>query len=455
MTYKKRFFCFFLALSVLLLGAAPRAQAQEERMSFIRDAEIESTIRTLSAPLFEAVGLEPSAVEIYLVNDNSLNAFVANGQKLFINTGLLMRSENANQVIGVVAHETGHISGGHISRTHDVIARSMATSLLAMLLGGAAIAAGASPDVGTALLLGGQHLSERTFLSYSRTQESSADQAAMTILDKTNQSAKGYLEFLKIIEGQELLVSARQDPYVRTHPVTSDRIEAIGAHIAKSPFSKSKTPEEIETLHRRMKAKLIGFMSSIPHTLRLYPETDNSVESRYARAIAYYRRPDLDKALALMDGLIAEHPQDPYFHEMKGQMLFENARQPAALEAYQKALALSPLSPLIMTQVARIQLEMNNPEMTKAAIVHLKNALQVERTSPFIWRQLGIAYGRLGNIAQSSLALAEEGLLIGDDGAARFHAGRAEKLLKHGSPGWLQAQDIIQELSRRKKKKER
>ncbi|MEQ8194569.1 MAG: tetratricopeptide repeat protein, partial [Rhodospirillales bacterium] len=231
--------------------------------------------------------------------------------------------------------------------------------------------------------------------------------------------------------------------------------ESIGAHLGRSKFTKAQTPERLEEMYRRMKAKLVGFMTSITHTLRMYPETDTSIPSRYARAIAYYRRPELDKALKLMDGLIAEHPQDPYFHEMKGQMLFENARPPEALAAYKKALEFLPRSPLILTQVARIQLEINKPEMTEAAIVHLQNALRIERTSPFIWRQLGIAYGRLGNIAQSSLALAEEALLKGDDGAARFHAGRAEKLLKHGTPGWLQAQDIMQELARRKKRKDR
>jgi predicted Zn-dependent protease len=442
----------FLILVTLFFGIIPYAQAQGGP-TFIRDAEIENTIREFSAPIFQSAGLEPTDVKIFLIRDSSLNAFVAGGQKIFINTGLLMRSSNASQIIGVIAHETGHISGGHLSRIGDVIARSTITSIVGLLLGGAVIAATGSADVGTALILGGQQIGERGFIAFSQTQESAADQAALTMLDRTEQSSKGLVEFLKIIESEELYSASEQSGYYRTHPLTRDRMNAVKNHLKRSPYANKPTSPKVTAAYNRMKAKLQGFILPISQALQLFPASDKSLEARYGRAIALYRRPELDNAVKLIDGLIAEHPHDPYFHELKGQMYFENARPKEALKSYKTALLYLPQSALIHSQVARIQIELNDPHTIDSAIKHLRAALQVERDSAFAWRQLGIAYGRKGNIAQSSLALGEEALLRGDNNAASFHAGRAVKLLPHGSRGWLQAQDILQELSRRKKKK--
>ncbi len=451
----QRFLLFSAVLVAFFLGPMDHAKVQAQNLSFIRDAEIENTIRIMATPLLRVAGLDPASVELFIINDNSLNAFVAGGQKVFMNTGLLMRSDNASQVIGVLAHEIGHISGGHLSRTGDAIAKSITTSIITMLLGSVAAVAADNPDIGTAILLGGQQVSQRAFLSYTRTQESAADQAAMTFLDRTGQSSEGFYQFLKILEGQELLVTARQDAYVRTHPLTQTRIDSIEAHLKDSPYSKSPTPLYIETLHHRMKAKLEGFLNPISLTLRQYPESDQSLFARYARAIAYYRRPDLEKALQNIDSLIKEFPDDPYFHEMKGQMLFENARPIEALKSYELALKYLSESPLILTQIARIQLGLNEPKYTRAAISYLKKSLQIERRSSFSWRQLGIAYHREGNAAESSLAFGEASLLKGENSAAKFHAGKAVKVFPRGSPGWLQAQDIIQEIERREKKIER
>ena len=448
-TLKKQFPKFLLMALVLHLG--PIFDAQAQGPSFIRDAEIENTIRLFAAPLFRTVSLEPSDVKIYLIRDSALNAFVAGGQKMFINTGLLIRSSNAGQIIGVIAHETGHIAGGHLSRIGDVIARSTVTSIVGLLLGGAAIAATGRSDIGTALILGGQQIGARNFVAFSQTQESAADQAALTMLDRTGQSAKGLAEFLKTIESEELYSASQQNSYFRTHPLTRDRMQAVQAHLKRSPYTDTPTPQKIVVLYKRMKAKLNGFLLPITQALQLYPASDKSLEARYGRAIALYRRPELNSALKLINRLIAEYPRDPYFHEMKGQMLFENARPRKALKPYQTALLYLPQSALIHAQVARVQLELNDPSVIDSAIKHLRAALQIEKDSAFVWRQLGIAYGRKGNIAQSSLALAEEALLKGDSNAARFHAGRAEKLLPHGSRGWLEAQDILQELKRRKK----
>jgi predicted Zn-dependent protease len=418
--------------------------AAQRKLSFIRDTEIENIIRAYTTPVFEAAGLDPAAVRIYLVNDKSLNAFVAGGQNLFINTGLLMRSKNAEQVIGVVAHETGHIAGGHLARGQDAMRNASAESILAMVLGAAAAVASGRPDVGSAVAAGGRNTALRSYLSYSRTQEGSADAAAMRFLDATGQSAKGLLEFMHTLEGEELLPASLQDPYLRTHPLTRDRITALEDFVAKSPNSDKPEKPEFEEMHRRMVAKLYGFMDSPTTTLRRYPLSDTSLPARYAQTIAFWRKLDMEKALAYIDALIAEHPDDPYFHELKGQMLYETGHPAEALKPYETAVRLMPDAPLLRIGLANVQLELNNWEMLEPAITNLRAALFRESNNPSVWRQLGIAYGRKGDVAQSSLALAEEALLVGDKPRAKFHAGKAEQLLPKGSPGWLEADDILQ-----------
>ncbi len=426
--------------AVFLLGSAG---SPANAFSFIRDAEIENTIRAYSTPLFQAAGLEPSNIKIFLVKDNSLNAFVAGGQKIFINTGLLARSQNAGQIIGVIAHETGHIAGGHLGRIRDAMKKSTAQTILAYVLGGAA-AIGGRPDVGQAIVLGGKQAGLRSLLHYSRTQESAADQAALRFLDTANQSAGGLLEFLDILGGQELLSASRQDPYLRSHPLTSERTAAIRAHLARSPNKDKPFPRRFQEMHARMRAKLHAFLEPLAYTLRRYKETDDSLVSRYARAIAYYRHPDLEKALRLIDGLIADRPDDPYFYELKGQMLFENGRAAVALGSYERAVQLLPSSSLLRSGLAQAQLEMNDPALLDQAILNFRAALQKESGVPFYWHQLAIAYGRQGRMGHSSLALAEEAILKGNAKVARYQAGRAATLLPRGSVGWLQSQDILQ-----------
>ncbi len=428
-----------LIAAVLMIGAGT---ANATKVSLIRDAEIENTISQFAAPVFRAAKLNVSAVKIHLVKDKSLNAFVAGGQRLFINTGLITQATSAGQIIGVIAHETGHISGGHLARLHDILKKSTATTILSMILGGAAIIGGRG-DVGTVIIAAGQGLTAQSFLHYSRTQESAADQAALKFLDAAGQSAKGFLDFMNTLGEQELLVTERQDPYVRTHPLTRDRVEAIAHHVANSPHSDKTVPQELEVMYRRARAKLIGFFNPIGHTLRIFKSSDNSLESRYARAIGYYRKSDMAKALPLIEGLIAEHPRDPYFWELKGQMIFENGDAKGALAPYKTAVSLLPDNALFRRDLARVQLESNDPSLLDDAIKNLLVALAEDDESPFTWRQLAIAYGRKGDKGHSSLALAEEALLRGRLSVARYHGGLAERLFPNGSREWLQAQDIL------------
>ncbi len=418
------------------------ASAQAQRMSLIRDAEIENTIRAYSTPLWQAAGLTPDSISIHLVNDDSLNAFVAGGQNLFIHTGLLIRSENASQVIGVIAHESGHIAGGHLSRTSDAIDSAMTSSIIGMVLGGAAALSGRG-DLGAAVMQGSQQIGMQTFLSFSRGQESAADTAAMRFLDGTGQSAKGFAEFFDILGEQELLSVSQQQPYARTHPLSRDRVEAVRAFIAKSPNSNKPSKPEFEVMHARMKAKLIGFIKPLQTTLRSYPETDTSLPARYARSIAYYRVANLTKATALIDELIAGAPNDPYFHELKGQMLFENGRGAEALPSYERAVALAPDAPLLLVQLAHAQIERSDPSLRPKAIDNLQFALSREPNEPSSWRYLATAYGQNDQMGESAHALAEEALLLRKYTDAIGLGRRAQGILPKGSPKWLRASDIV------------
>lgn len=447
-----RYIIALLLLPVLTLLSL-REPAQARSFSFIRDAEIEDTIRLFGAPLFAIAGLEPSAVRVYLVNDPSLNAFVAGGQKIFINTGLLIASDNANQVIGVLAHETGHITGGHLARTQDALRDASAQSILTFVLGAVAAVAGQG-GAGQAIIAGGSQIAQRSFLKYSRVQESSADQAALSMLDQSGQSAKGMLSFFDKLGDQEALLTASQDPYVRTHPLTRDRVDTIRAHVARSPNSNAAERPLFVERHSRMRAKLIAFLNAPTTTFRKYPASDNSLSSRYARAIAWHKKRETDKALALMEGLLAERPDDPYFHELRGQILFESGQTEAAIAPYERAVTLLPNEALLRIGLGQAQVSVESDRYIKAAIENMRRAVQLAPDDPSAWRWLGMAHGRDGDIGHAALATAERYILTGDYRDALGQAQRAERALAKGTPGWLRAQDLktaAEQAAKRKK----
>ena len=448
---------FLLATLVLALVAPPTpAPAQQtSRRSFIRDAEVENTIRAYATPLFQAAGLDPDAVRVHLLVDPSLNAFVAGGQNMFFHTGLLIRSESPNQLIGVIAHETGHISGGHLIRIQDAAGNASTEAILGMLAAAAVGIASGRGDAATAVMMGTQESAMRNLMAFSRTQEGSADQAGLSFLDSTKQSAKGFLEFFEILGDQELLVAARQDPYVRTHPLTRDRVANVRDHVARSPYSANPDRPDFIEMHKRMRAKLFAFLESPVRTYQRYKETDNSLESRYARAIAAYRRPDMDTALPLIDGLLAERPKDPYFWELKGQMLFENGRGAEALEPYRTAVKYLPGSALLRIGLAQVEVEQEDPALLDDAKAQLTKALQSEPDNHSGWRLLSIAYGRQGDEGMAAYAMAEQTLLEGRLTDAAYHAGKAERLLPKSGPIWLRIQDIKERASQVKEQRDR
>jgi len=433
-----------MALALVLAFPALFNAAAAQQLSIIRDAEIEDTIRGYAAPLFKAAGLSPDAVEVHIVASNELNAFVAGGQKIFVFTGFLLASKNPNQIIGVLAHEVGHIMGGHLARSHDALRAATNQSILTTVLGVAAAAASGRGDVAAAIIAGGAQLTQASLLKYSRAQESSADQAALQLLDATGQSAAGFLAVLDILGEQEALSQNFQDPYVRSHPLSRDRVRTVREHIARArQLTRQDSPESIAA-HRRMTAKLVAFVRPPRRALKAYPDTDKSVEGRYARAIAYYRIPEIPRALVEIDGLLTAHPDNPFFHELKGQMLFENGRGLAALAPYERAVALRPESGLLRLGLAQVLVAADDPALNAEAVRQLEIAVRSERRNPGLWRQLAVAYGRAGDLGMSALATAEQYLLFERKDEARRQAQRAQGRLAEGTPGWLKAQDILQ-----------
>lgn len=421
------------------------AHAQSRKpMRFIRDAETESIIRSLSKPLFAAASLDPSSVRILLVEDNKLNAFVAGGQNIFIHTGLIVESKTPEALLGVIAHETGHIQGGHLVRSRDAIEQARTIGTISAILGAAAAIGSKRGDVGSAIMLGGQEVSNRSFLQFSRTQESAADQAALRLLGSLGLSAKGLGDFLGTLEDQELVSPRFQDPYLRTHPLSRERIEIIRNHVTSSPYSGSKLPEAVQQDYQRMVAKLHGFLEPFNQVMRRYPESDSSVPARYARAIAYYRKSDIKPALVAINGLIEDFPRNAYFHEMKGQMLFEFSRAVEALPAYARAYELAPDQALLALELARVELELGDPSLLQSSIEHFSASLALDSDSAFAWRQLGIAYGRNGQMAMSSLALSEEALRQRRFSDAERLAKRAMDGLENGSRAYIRAEDVME-----------
>jgi len=428
-------------LLALLIAAAPvRAQAQNLRL--IRDAEIENIIRIYATPLFQASGFSPQAIKVYLVRDSSLNAFATSGLRMFIHTGLLEKAEDPLEVIGVIAHETGHIASGH-TVTRPEAARSASTTVIASyVLGLAAAFASGRSELGTAIIAGGQDIAIKNLLSYSRGQESAADQFAVNVLNGTEQSPRGLLEFLRLVGGQETLFNDQRNPYLRTHPVTSERIAFMEDQVKRSPYGQKPAPANLIALHARMRAKLFGFLDPLEQVLRRYPESDTSLPARYARATAYYRAGQTDKSLTLLNALIDDHPDDPYFRELKGQILFDNGRISEAVPEYETATRLLPRSSQLHLAAAHARLELDRPDQNDAALDHLRKTLRDEPGNSFAWRLTAIAYGRQGNVGMTALALAESANARGRAGEALEQAKRAQRILSEGNPAWLRAHDL-------------
>jgi predicted Zn-dependent protease len=439
-----------IALCVAFTDLSARAQG----LPIVRDTEIENTIRAYCAPLFKAAGLDIDSVRIRLVNLPTLNAFVAGGQNIFVHLGLLSRADNAGQVIGVLAHEIGHITGGHLARLQEGVRAATTQSIIAMILGSAAAIMSGSAEGLAGTMVGSQAMAQRTLFKYTQGMETAADQVAINLLEKTGQSSNGFLQFLEILDKQSAIYTDNRDPYASTHPLTRDRIDFVKNAAAHSRYSQVKVSQQLETMHRRTRGKINGYLDEPARTLDFYRPDDRGIEARYARIYAFMRLHKVDEALKIIDQLLVESPKDPFFHELKGDVLRDAGDVRGAIKSYGKAVEILPWAALIRVNLARMQLELNDPRMDDAIIHNVKEALRYETELPVAWRQLATVYGRQGKTGQASLALAEEALLKGDFARANQNAKRAIKILPTGSPEHIRAMDIENEANRGERERE-
>jgi predicted Zn-dependent protease len=432
------------AVAFALAALAPRlawCDVGGNTGEILRDTEIEKDIKTMAAPIWRVAGLDPAGVGIYLVDDKQLNSFVAGGQAIFLNTGLIERAGYPNMLIGVIAHETGHIAGGHILRSLEAIKNASIETIIATVIAfGASVAGGSG-----AAMYAAQGMGARAYMSFSVAQEATADHMAMTFLDRTGQSARGLLKFFEILQADEPLGGEPTDPWARTHPLTEERIDYIRHHVEESRFSDVKDSPQSIALLKTVQVKLHAFIDDPSATLRAYPESDQSPDARYARAIAWYRYPKLDKAVPAIDALIRDFPQNPYYEELKGQMLFENGRIRDAIPPYEAAVKLAPDAALIRISLAQTYIESGDPTLDKRAIAYLDDASRVEGREGLVWRLLATAYGRDNQFGMAALSLAEGALADGKKKDAQEQAQRAKQLLPKGRQAYARAEEIQRE----------
>lgn len=430
-------------LAVLSLYApAARAQDDEDSASIIRDTEIEEILHQDADPIFAAAGLDPKTVKMLIIGTKEINAETTSGPTILIYTGLIMEAETPNQLIGVLAHETGHAAGGHIARSDEGVKSALRTFLLTMGLGIAAAAAG-RPDAGAGLMYSADYFATLNYLGYSRVQEADADQAAATYLERAGMSGKGLVEFFDKFRYEEVFDHAHQYPFFQSHPLSSDRIEALQVRVERLPhYNTPDTPEAIER-HKIMVAKLKGFINPPYQTLAEFKETDTSFPARYARAIAYYRAGETDQAIKSIDALITENPNNPYLYELKGQVLFDDGKIKESETPYRKAVELKPNAPLLQILLGQTLESEDDKAKLDEAILHLKRALDFENDNPDAWQFLARAYDSKGDPGMARLATAEEDFALGQLKDARVFAMRAREMLPKDTPQWRRATDIV------------
>lgn len=421
----------------MTLAAASPASAQNA----VRDTEIEAIIHEWSDPVFTAMGLEPSEIEILLISENDLNAFATRGRIMGVNTGLILRTRSANELLGVIAHEAGHIKNRHTLRDGAQQA-GMQPLLMTMALGALAIAAG-SPQAGAVLLGNSQYFGTLSALRYMTHQEGEADNTGARALERAGESGRGLVTFFENFRSQEVFSDARRYPYFRSHPLSSERIENLRRFVAEqSNYGKVDSPERVAE-HALVVAKIHAFMDAPNSTLRAYPETDASWPARYARAIAWYRDGQTERALTAVGALIDEQPDNPFLWELKGQILFEEGRPAEAVAAHQQSVDLKPDAPLLRINLAHAMIETQDQAQLALAVNQLKLATSMEDDNTLGWRLLSQAYASQGKEGEARLASAEMYFALGAANEATQFALRARDLLTPGTAEWTRAMDIV------------
>lgn len=410
--------------------------------SLIRDAEIERTLYDLSEPIFKAAGLE-NDVTMYIVQDSTLNAFVAGGQNIFLHTGLIQELDQPEELLGVIAHEAGHITGGHLARRGIATRQAQGPAAIAMLLGLAAGIASNSGDAGLAVVTGSQQIIQRSLLKYSRSEEASADQAGLKYMIRAGISPKGMITTLERFQGQEIFNPALRDPYALTHPLSQERINTLKQRIEDVETTTARVSPHMIYAHARMRAKFDGFLNNPKDTIERIAESTTDELELYTRAIALHRLPAPEKAISTIDKLLVLYKNDPFYNELKGQILLESGRGAQAIPSYKKAVEIAPNEPLLLAGLGRALLSTDTASNNREALMYLEKAALQDIQDANVRQYLAIAYARDNNEGMAALATAERFAIRQNIKTAKRHARHAAEILTNGSPGWIRAQDIL------------
>ena len=436
----------------LVLAPVSSAFGQENRgPPTLRDTETEQLLRDYTRPILRAAGLEKQNIQPVIINNGTFNAFVADGRRIFVNYGAILQSETPNQLIGVLAHETGHLAGGHLAKLRERLAQAQTQMIIAMLLGAGAMVAGSRSgnannglaNAGAAAVAGPQEMVRASLLSYQRQQEENADRAGVKFLTATGQSAKGMYDTFKRFTNESLFAARSADPYLQSHPMPADRVAALEELARASAYWDKKDDPALQLRHDMIRAKISAFMERQDTVYRRYPLSNESAPARYARAITTYLHGDLHSALTQIDALIQQQPTNAYFYELRGQALLEGARPLEAIAPLRKAVQLSNSAPLIEMLLGQALVATENKAYTDEAVAILRAAVARESEAPLGYTQLAMAYGRKGDYAEADLASAQAAFLRGDNKTARELASRAKTRFAIGTPGWVKADDIV------------
>lgn len=422
--------------TVLLISAPANARG------FIRDAEIEATLQLIAKPILIAAGLRPDAVRIVIVKDPSINAFVNGRDTIFLHTGMLTRLKTVPMIQSVIAHEVGHITGGHLI-TRGSAARNAQSALGVGMLLAAVAARSGGHNAAAAIAAGGFQVANRNFLSHTRAEEAAADQASIRFMARAGVDPQGALDALALFRGQEILSERRRDPYATTHPLNSQRISYLRDAVAGLKSSAKPVDPTTAYWHRRMVAKFEGYLRNPKTILERVKSTENVEIATYMKAIAYHKLSKQNEAHANLDALIQHRPSDPFYHELKGQFYLEAGQVDNALRFYKRAYDLRPKDPQLQAGYARALMAKKTQSATKQALALLEKASRRDPLNPAVYRDLSMANGRLGRDGHASLAAAERFALIGRLKDAKLQATRSLGLLPEGTPAWRKANDIV------------
>jgi predicted Zn-dependent protease len=344
----------------------------------------------------------------------------------------------------VIAHEFGHLAGGHVPLASDNYGKFGKVSLLSLLAGVAAIAAGAG-GAGMAIMGAGTQIAQRDAMAFSRSQEASADAAGVKYLQASHLSGSGMLSFFGKLRNEEYRLTPAAgsiDPFAQDHPMSADRQATLEQDVQTSPYFHVAEDPALHARFLRIKAKLQGFLLDPTTVMRKFPESDQTVPAHYARAYAWHRSAYPERADAEADALLRTAPLDPYFNELKGQILLENGHPKQALAPLRIAVDRSDHAPLISAMLGHALLASEDARLFPEAESVLKVSVDRDREDPLAWYALGTVYAARGDEPRAALATAERYAMNGQDGLARINAQTALRGLKIGTPEYLRAEDI-------------